>query len=63
MLFLFNLVYRLKGFLANQAVRYLTRLLLGRYAVRALLDFAGVRSTWPSMPTRRTPFSGRRRSS
>ena len=42
MLFLFNLVYRLKGFLANQAVRYLTRLLLGRYAVRALLDFAGV---------------------
>jgi hypothetical protein len=42
MLFLFNLVYRLKGFLANQAVRYLVRLLLGRYAVRALLDFAGV---------------------
>ena len=33
---------RLKGWLANQAVRYLTRLLLGRYAVRALLDFAGV---------------------
>ena len=42
MLFLFNLVVRLKGFLANQAIRYLTRLLLGRYAVRALLDFAGV---------------------
>jgi hypothetical protein len=41
-LFLFNLVVRLKGFLANQAVRYLTRLFLGRYAVRALLDFAGV---------------------
>ena len=42
MLFLFNLVLRLKGWLANQAVRYLVRLLLGRYAVRALLDFAGV---------------------
>ena len=42
MLFLFNLVFRLKGWLANQAVRYLVRLLLGRYAVRALLDFAGV---------------------
>ena len=42
MLFLFNLVFRLKGFLANQAVRYLVRLFLGRYAVRALLDFAGV---------------------
>jgi hypothetical protein len=42
MLFLFNLVLRLKGWLANQAVRYLVRVLLGRYAVRALLDFAGV---------------------
>jgi hypothetical protein len=41
-LFLFNLVLRLKGWLANQAIRYLVRLLLGRYAVRALLDFAGV---------------------
>jgi hypothetical protein len=42
MLFLYNLAFRLKGFLANQAMRYLTRLLLGRYAVRALLDFTGV---------------------
>jgi len=42
MLFLFNFVLRLKGWLANQAVRYLVRVLLGRYAVRALLDFAGV---------------------
>jgi hypothetical protein len=41
-LFLYNLVFRLKGFLANQVMRYLTRLFLGRYAVRALLDFAGV---------------------
>src|SRR5262249_25400601 len=35
MLFLFNLVLRLKGWLANQAVRYLVRVVLGRYAVRA----------------------------
>jgi hypothetical protein len=42
MLFLFNFVLRLKGWLANQAARYLVRLLLGRYAVRALLDFTGV---------------------
>ena len=42
LLFLFNLVVRLKGWLANKVVRYLTRLLLGRYAVRAVLDFAGV---------------------
>jgi hypothetical protein len=42
MLFVFNLVLRLKGWLANQAIRYLVRLFLGRYAVRALLDFAGV---------------------
>jgi hypothetical protein len=42
MLFLFNLVFRLKGFLATQVMRYLIRLFLGRYAVRALLDFAGV---------------------
>ncbi len=42
MLFLFNLIMRLKGFLANQAIRYLVRLLLGRYAVRALMDFTGV---------------------
>ncbi len=42
MLFLYNLVFRLKGFLATQVMRYLTRLFLGRYAVRVLLDFAGV---------------------
>jgi hypothetical protein len=42
MLFLFNLVLRLKGFLANQVMRYLVRLFLGRYAVRTLLDFAGM---------------------
>ncbi len=42
MLFLFNVVLRLKGWAGNQIIRYLTRTLLGRYAVRALLDFAGM---------------------
>jgi hypothetical protein len=42
LLFLFNLVLRLKGWLGNKALRYLTRRLLGRYAVRALLDFVGM---------------------
>lgn len=41
LLFLFNAVLRLKGWFANQVLRFLVRLLLGRYAVRALLDFAG----------------------
>jgi hypothetical protein len=42
MLFLFNFVLRLKGWLANQVMRFLVRLLLGRYAVRTLLDFSGM---------------------
>jgi hypothetical protein len=42
LLFLFNLVFRLKGWLGNKVIRFLTRLLLGRYAVRAVLDFAGM---------------------
>src|SRR5688572_1107244 len=42
LLFLFNSVLRLKGWFANQVVRFLVRLLLGRYAVRAVLDFAGM---------------------
>jgi hypothetical protein len=42
MLFLFNFVLRLKGWLANQVMRFLTRLMLGRYAVRTLLDFSGM---------------------
>jgi hypothetical protein len=42
LLFLFNSVLRLKGWFANQVVRFLLRLLLGRYAVRAVLDFAGM---------------------
>jgi hypothetical protein len=42
LLFCFNAVLRLKGWLANQAVRYTLRALVGRYAVRTLLDFAGM---------------------
>jgi hypothetical protein len=42
LLFLFNLVFRLKGWLGNKAIRFLTRVLLGRYAVRSLLDFSGM---------------------
>jgi hypothetical protein len=42
LLFLFNAVLRLKGWFANQVVRFLVRLLLGRYAVRAVLDFVGM---------------------
>jgi len=42
LLFLFNLVLRLKGWIGNKVIRFLTRLLLGRYAVRALLDFVGL---------------------
>ena len=41
-LFLFNFVLRLKGWLGNMAIRYLLRLLLGRYAVRELLDLSGM---------------------
>jgi hypothetical protein len=42
LLFIFNAVLRLKGWFANQVIRFLARLLLGRYAVRALLDFVGM---------------------
>jgi hypothetical protein len=42
MLFLFNLALRLKGWLGTKVIRFLTRLLLGRYAVRTLLDFSGM---------------------
>jgi hypothetical protein len=42
LLFIFNSILMFKGWFANQALRFLVRLLLGRYAVRALLDFAGM---------------------
>ncbi len=41
-LLLFNLILRLKGWLASQVVRYLLRLFLGRYAVRTLLNYSGM---------------------
>ena len=41
-LFAFNALFRLKGLLGSLVIRYLTRLLLGRYAVRSLLDFSGM---------------------
>jgi hypothetical protein len=41
-LLFFNTLLRLKGWLGNQAIRYLTRLALGRYAVRSVLDFSGL---------------------
>ncbi len=42
LLFAFNFTLRLKGWLANTFIRFMTRLLLGRYAVRVLLDFIGM---------------------
>jgi hypothetical protein len=41
-LLLYNVMFRLKGWLGNQVIRYLVRLLLGRYAVRTVLDFSGL---------------------
>lgn len=41
-LFLFNLVLRLKGFIGNKLLRYLVQRLLGRLAVREVLDFIGM---------------------
>ena len=41
-LFVFNLVLRLKGFLGNKLLRYLVQRLLGRLAVREVLDFIGM---------------------
>lgn len=37
-----NLVLRLKGWLGNKLLRYLARRLLGRFAVREVLDFVGM---------------------
>lgn len=41
-LFVFNLVLRLKGFLGSKLLRYLVQRLLGRLAVREVLDFIGM---------------------
>lgn len=42
LLFTFNLVLRLKGFLGSKALQYAVRRLLGRLAVREVLDFIGM---------------------
>lgn len=41
-LFVFNLVLRLKGWLGSKLLRYLVQRLLGRFAVREVLDFIGM---------------------
>lgn len=41
-LFAFNLVLRLKGFLGSKLLQYAVRRLLGRLAVREVLDFVGM---------------------
>ena len=41
-LFVFNLVLRLKGWLGSKLLRYLIQRLLGRLAVREVLDFIGM---------------------
>jgi len=41
-LFVFNLVLRLKGWLGSKLLRYLVQRLLGRLAVREVLDFIGM---------------------
>jgi hypothetical protein len=42
LLFVFNLVLRLKGYLGSKLLRYLVQRLLGRLAVREVLDFIGM---------------------
>ncbi len=41
-LFVFNLILKLKGFLANKLLQYLVKRLLGRYAVRYVVDYVGI---------------------
>lgn len=42
LLFTFNLLLRLKGWLGGKLLRYAVQRLLGRFAVREVLDFAGM---------------------
>lgn len=42
LLFLVNLLLRLKGWLGSKILRYAVQRLLGRFAVREVLDFAGM---------------------
>lgn len=41
LLLLINILIKLKGFLANKAIRYLIKKFSGRYAVKYVLDFIG----------------------
>lgn len=41
-LFVFNFIYQMKGVIAHQFLRLLMMRFLGRFALRALLDFSGV---------------------
>jgi hypothetical protein len=41
-LLIFNSILRIKGWLGNQIIRFIFRMMLGRYAVRAFLDFSGL---------------------
>jgi hypothetical protein len=41
-LFLFNAILKLKGFVANKLLQYLVKRLLGRYAIRYFIDYVGV---------------------
>lgn len=41
-LFLYNLFMQLKGWLSNTILRFLLQRLLGRFAIREILDFAGL---------------------
>lgn len=42
LLFFFNLMLKLKGFVANKLLQYLVKRLLGRYAVRFVVDYVGI---------------------
>ncbi|MFY7812165.1 MAG: LBF_2804 family protein, partial [Flavobacterium sp.] len=42
LLFIFNLLLKLKGFLANKLLQYLFKRLMGRYAVRYAIDYIGI---------------------
>lgn len=42
LLFLYNLLLKLKGFLANKLLQYVFKRLMGRYAVRYAIDYVGI---------------------
>ncbi len=42
LLFVFNIILRLKGWFGNKLIQFLAKRLLGRFAVRTVLDFIGM---------------------